>query len=172
MPDELLLILGKAERNKDGNTNFSFQTKTRRFQNKWDGYSFSQNFQKILEELTKPGNGCLSSLKELDIVGHRLIHGGEGSEPRDAVEITDELISYMKSCVLPAPLHYPANLEGIRTVAHLLPGVLQAGVFDTAFHQTLPPRAYLYGIPLDWYKKHHIRRFKNMYFPEKCYPIV
>lgn len=98
MPDELLLISGKAEMNKDGNTNFSFQTKTQSFQNKWDGYSFSQNFQKILEELTKPGNGCLSYLKELDIVGHRLIHGGEGSEPQDAVEITDELISYMKSC--------------------------------------------------------------------------
>ncbi|MCA1758289.1 MAG: acetate kinase, partial [Bacteroidales bacterium] len=158
MPDELLLIYGKAERNKEGNTDFSFQTQTRSAQNKWEGFSFSENFKKILNELTRPENECLATLDELNIVGHRLIHGGDAAESQGAVEITDELISYMESCVSLAPLHYPANLEGIRTVAKLLPEVLQAGIFDTAFHQTLPPKAYLYGIPLDLYKKHNIRR--------------
>ncbi|MBW6536378.1 MAG: acetate kinase [Mariniphaga sp.] len=158
MPDELLLIYGKAERNKDGNTDFSFHTQARNAQNHWEGFSFSENFKKILDELTRTENECLASLDELNIAGHRLIHGGDAAESQGAVEITDELISYMESRKMLAPLHYPANLEGIKTMAQLLPGVLQAGVFDTAFHQTLPPRAYLYGIPLYWYKKHHIRR--------------
>jgi acetate kinase len=158
MPEELLLIYGKAERNKDGNTDFSFHTQNRSAQNNWDGFSFSENFEKILNELTRTENECLKSLEELSIVGHRLIHGGDAAKSQGAVEINDELISYMESCISLAPLHYPANLEGIRIVAKLLPEVLQAGVFDTAFHHTLPPKAYLYGIPVDWHKKHHIRR--------------
>ncbi len=158
MPEELLLIYGKAERNQDGNTDFSFQTKSRNIQKKWDGYSFSENFKKILNELTRPENECLASLEELTIAGHRLIHGGEAIKSQGAVEITDELISYMESCISLAPLHYPANLEGIKTLAQLLPGVLQAGVFDTAFHYSLPPKAFLYGIPLAFYRENGIRR--------------
>jgi acetate kinase len=158
MPDELLLIYGKAERNKDGNTDFSFHTQSRSTQSKLEGFSFSENLKKILNELTLPENECLASLEELSIVGHRLIHGGDTIESQGAVEITNELISYMKSCVSLAPLHYPANLEGIRTVAKLLPGVLQAGVFDTAFHYSLPPKAFLYGIPLSFYRENGIRR--------------
>jgi acetate kinase len=158
MPGEQLLILGKAEKNEVGNTDFSFRTQVKNSKTEWPGFSFQENFKKILEEIVHPENKCLDSLNEIHAVGHRLIHGGEKGATGSAVEINPELISYMESCISLAPLHYPANLEGIRTVGKLLPGVLQAGVFDTAFHQTLPPQAFLYGIPLHWYKKHHIRR--------------
>lgn len=158
MPEEILMAYGKAEKDKNGNTGFSFHTESRKINYSWSGYSFSENFKKILDELVASDNECLSSLQEIDVAGHRLIHGGENGGSNKAVEITQELIYFMESCISLAPLHYPANLEGIRTMGRLLPGILQAGVFDTAFHSSLPPKAFLYGIPMEWYKKHGIRR--------------
>ncbi len=158
MPEEKLLAYGKAEKNENGHTGFSFHTENRKMNYSWSGYSFSENFKKILEELVVAENGCISSLQDIDVIGHRLIHGGEIGGSNKAVEITQELITYMESCISLAPLHYPANLEGISTMGRLLPGILQAGVFDTAFHYSLPPKAFLYGIPIEWYKKHGIRR--------------
>ncbi len=157
MPVEDLLIQGKVEKNGAGDSLFWFKTKKSESEAVWKGFSFSDSFQKILDELVRPKNDCLTSLDEVDIVGHRLIHGGE--EGTGCAEINSERIAYMESCIALAPLHYPANLKGIRIVSALLPGKLQAGVFDTAFHSTLPPRAFLYGISLDWYKEHRIRRY-------------
>ena len=158
MPGEQLMISGKAEKNEVGDTDFVFRTKVRNFRYKSNGFSFSVNFNRILEEIVNPANDCLASLKNIHAVGHRLIHGGFNEKPGSAAEITNDLINYMETCISLAPLHYPANLEGIRLVGRLLPGVLQAGIFDTAFHHTLPPKAFLYGIPLHWYRNHGIRR--------------
>jgi acetate kinase len=157
MPEEDLLMQGKAEKTKSGGTAFFFRTKTLRSSGEWATFSFTEIFQKILEALVHPHNGCLSSLDEIDVAGHRLIHGGE--QGSGCVEITADLIAFMESSVSLAPLHYPANLEGIRTMSSLVPGVLQAGVFDTAFHHTLPAKAFLYGISLEWYRNYHIRRY-------------
>lgn len=158
MPDEVLLTQGKAEKNESGNTRFLMKVsgKNRKFQ--FTGFSYQENLNRILQELVRPSNNCLHALNELDVVGHRLIHSGDKNETKNVTVITPEVIAYMESCTLLAPLHYPANLEGIRTIGKLLPEVIQAGVFDTAFHTTLPPRAFLYGIPLHWYLNHGIRR--------------
>lgn len=157
MPGEELLMQGKAVQNKHGKTDFHFKTEARKIVFPINEFSYSNIFKILFEELVRPDSGCLSSMNEVDVVGHRLIHGGEkGTGCR---EITDELISFMESSVSLAPLHYPANLEGIRTIRQLLPWVLQAGVFDTAFHHTLPPKAFLYGISPEWYHKHMIRRY-------------
>ncbi|MBN1338446.1 MAG: acetate kinase [Bacteroidales bacterium] len=157
MPDEELLMQGKAEKIQSGGTGFFFRTKNLEFYVEWDPFSFPEIFRKIMKVLVDPGQGCLSSLDEIDVTGHRLIHGGEQSA--ECVGITPEWITYMESCIPLAPLHYPANLEGIRMISELMPGVLQAGVFDTAFHHTLPAKAYLYGISLEWYRKYQIRRY-------------
>jgi acetate kinase len=159
MPAGELLIQGKAEKNESGNTGFRVVSKSGMKESSWEKYSWSVNFKKMLEELVNPENDCVASLKEIDVVGHRLIHGGEQDTDPGAIEITEELIARMEMNMALAPLHYPANLKGIRTTSQMLPGVLQAGVFDTSFHYSLPPKAFLYGIPLEWYHKHHIRRY-------------
>jgi len=101
--------------------------------------------------------GSLKSLNEIDAVGHRVVHGGE--EFSGSVEITDAVISALEKSTDLAPLHNPPNLKGIYAMKQLLPGIRQAGVFDTAFHQTMPEYSYLYGIPYSLYEKHKIRRY-------------
>lgn len=111
----------------------------------------------ILETLTGDKYGCISSLDEISAVGHRVVHGGE--KFNSSVLITQEVIDQMVECSDLAPLHNPANLKGIYTIAKLLPSVPQVGVFDTAFHQTMPDYAYMYAIPYEMYKKYAIRRY-------------
>ena len=111
----------------------------------------------ILEILTSEKYGCISSLDEIAAVGHRVVHGGE--KFNSSVLITQEVIDEMVECSDLAPLHNPANLKGIYTISKLLPNVPQVGVFDTAFHQTMPDYAYMYAIPYEMYKKYAIRRY-------------
>ncbi len=111
----------------------------------------------ILGILTSEKHGCLSSLNELDAIGHRVVHGGEHFN--SSVLITDEVIDEVTKCIDIAPLHNPPNLKGIRAMEELIPGIPQVGVFDTAFHQTMEPKAYMYGIPYALYKKYGIRRY-------------
>lgn len=111
----------------------------------------------ILETLTSEKYGCISSLEEIAAVGHRVVHGGE--KFNSSVLITQEVIDQMVECSDLAPLHNPANLKGIYTISKLLPSVPQVGVFDTAFHQTMPDYAYMYAIPYEMYKKYAIRRY-------------
>lgn len=111
----------------------------------------------ILETLTGEKYGCISSLEEIAAVGHRVVHGGE--KFNSSVLITQEVIDQMVECSDLAPLHNPANLKGIYTISKLLPNVPQVGVFDTAFHQTMPDYAYMYAIPYEMYKKYSIRRY-------------
>lgn len=111
----------------------------------------------ILSVLTDEKYGCIKSYNEIDAVGHRVVHGGEAFS--GSVEITSEVIGKMVECIDLAPLHNPPNLKGIRAMSALIPGIRQVGVFDTAFHQTMPDYAYMYGLPYSLYKKYGIRRY-------------
>ena len=111
----------------------------------------------ILGILTSQKHGCLKSLQELDAIGHRVVHGGEHFN--SSVLLTEEVIAEVTKCIDIAPLHNPPNLKGIRAMEELIPGIPQVGVFDTAFHQTMEPHAYMYGIPYTLYKKYGIRRY-------------
>ncbi|MDR2232483.1 MAG: acetate kinase [Tannerella sp.] len=111
----------------------------------------------ILGVITSEKYGCIRSLNEIDAVGHRVVHGGE--KFNSSVLITDEVIRKMEECIDLAPLHNPPNLNGIYAIRELLPDVPQVGVFDTAFHQTMPTHAYMYGLPYSLYEKYAIRRY-------------
>lgn len=111
----------------------------------------------ILGVLTSEKHGCLKSLQELEAIGHRVVHGGE--QFNSSVLLTEDVIAEITKCIDIAPLHNPPNLKGIRAMEELIPGIPQVGVFDTAFHQTMEPKAYMYGIPYTLYKKYGIRRY-------------
>ena len=113
--------------------------------------------QMVLHALTNEKTGAIKSLEEVNAIGHRVVHGGEKFAA--SAVITDEMIKAVEECNDLAPLHNLSNLIGIRVCAELMPHVPQVGVFDTAFHQTMPPKAYLYGLPLEYYKKYKIRRY-------------
>ena len=111
----------------------------------------------IFSLLTDPEIGAIHSLDEIDAVGHRMVHGGE--KFNKSVRIDDEVLRVFNECIPLAPLHNPANLKGVEAVSELLPDVPQVGVFDTAFHQTMPERAYLYAIPYELYEQYGVRRY-------------
>ena len=111
----------------------------------------------IFSLLTDPEIGVIKDLKEIDAVGHRMVHGGE--KFNKSVVLTDEVLKVFEECSDLAPLHNPANLKGVQAVAELMPGLPQVGVFDTAFHQTMPEKAYLYAIPYELYKEYGVRRY-------------
>ncbi len=111
----------------------------------------------ILGVITSQKYGCIRSLDEIDAVGHRVVHGGE--KFNSSVLITEDVIKKMEECIDLAPLHNPPNLNGIYAVKELMPDVPQVGVFDTAFHQTMPEHAYMYGLPYSLYEKYAIRRY-------------
>lgn len=157
MSEEQLIAKGKAEKRSGDETDFLFESGNGRIEKQWDGFSYEKSLDKIIAELINPENNCLESLEDIDAVGHRLIHGGE--EQTGCTEITEPLLEKMKASVSLAPLHYPPNIEGIEIITRNLPEVFQAGVFDTAFHTTLPEKAFLYGLPLKWYEKHRIRKY-------------
>lgn len=111
----------------------------------------------LLGLLVNPEYGSLKSLNEIDAVGHRVVHAGE--KFGGSVKITPQVVAALEECIDLAPLHNPPNLEGIYSITRLLPEVPQAGVFDTAFHQTMPDYTYLYGLPYSLYEKYRIRRY-------------
>ena len=111
----------------------------------------------ILNTLTDPELGCISSYSEIDAVGHRVVHGGEKFS--SSVIITDEVKDKIRECYDIAPLHNPANMTGIEAIDTLMPGIPQVGVFDTAFHQTMPAKAYMYALPYRFYKEDGVRRY-------------
>ena len=111
----------------------------------------------VLSLLTDPKFGCIKSLKEIDAVGHRLVHGG--TKFSGSVLITDEVKAMVRECYPLAPLHNPANMTGVEAIDSLMPGVPQVGVFDTAFHQTMPPKAYMYALPYKYYAEDGVRRY-------------
>jgi len=116
-----------------------------------------KGIEEVLNLLTSPEYGSLKSLDEIGAVGHRVVHGGEDFS--GSVPITGEVIAALEKNVELAPLHNPPNLAGIYTMKKLLPDVPQVGVFDTAFHQTMPEHVYLYAVPFVLYEKYKVRRY-------------
>lgn len=117
----------------------------------------SVSVKMVLDALTNPEYGVVKSMKEINAVGHRVVHGGEYFA--NSVIITPEVIEAIEKCCDLAPLHNPANLIGIHACEEIMPGVPQVAVFDTAFHQTMPAKAYLYGLPIEYYKNYKVRRY-------------
>ncbi len=111
----------------------------------------------VLEALTNEKTGVVKDLSEIGAVGHRVVHGGE--KFANSVVITDEVMAAIEECNDLAPLHNPANLIGINACKKLMPNTPMVGVFDTAFHQTMPEEAYMYGLPYEYYQKYKIRRY-------------
>ena len=111
----------------------------------------------VLDQLLDENYGVIKDLSEIDAVGHRVVHGGEKFS--DSVLITDEVIDTIKECIPLAPLHNPAGITGIEACKKVLPNVPMVGVFDTAFHQTIPEEAYIYSIPYEYYEKYRIRKY-------------
>ena len=113
--------------------------------------------QMVIDALTDPVNGVISSLQEIGAVGHRIVHGGE--KFASSVLIDGEVVAAIEECNDLAPLHNPANLIGINSCKKIMPDIPMVAVFDTAFHQTMPKKAYLYGLPYEYYEKYKIRRY-------------
>ena len=111
----------------------------------------------ILNNLTDEKEGCIKSYEEIDAVGHRVVHGGE--KFNSSVLINEDVIAKVKECYGIAPLHNPANMTGIEAITALMPNVPQVGVFDTAFHQTMPAKSYMYALPYKYYAEDGIRRY-------------
>lgn len=116
-----------------------------------------QAIQMVLDALVNEKTGAIKSLKEVEAVGHRVVHGGE--KFASSVVINEEVLKAIEECNDLAPLHNPANLIGINACAELMPGVPMVAVFDTAFHQTMSEKAYLYGLPYEYYEKYAVRRY-------------
>ena len=117
----------------------------------------TQAIQLVIDALTNAKNGVIKSLSEVGAVGHRVVHGGEKFTA--STLLTDEAMAAIEECNDLAPLHNPANLIGIRACQKLMPGTPMVAVFDTAFHQTMPEEAYLYGLPYEYYEKYKVRRY-------------
>ena len=118
----------------------------------------SEAIQAVLNALVDKDNGVIGSMKEIDAVGHRVVHGGEAFNK--SVLITDEVMKALEDCIPLAPLHNPANITGINACTAVMgKDVPQVAVFDTAFHQTMPEEAYMYGLPYEYYEKYKIRRY-------------
>ncbi len=113
--------------------------------------------QMVLDALVNEKTGAVKTLAEIDAVGHRIVHGGE--KFASSIVLTDDVLKQIEECNDLAPLHNPANLIGIRACQELMPDVPMVGVFDTAFHQTMPRKAFLYGLPYEYYEKYKVRRY-------------
>ncbi len=134
-----------------------------------------QGVEAILDILTDPHEGCIKSFNEIDAVGHRIVHGGE--KFNQSVLITNEVIQQVKDCYDLAPLHNPANITGIEAITSLMPGVPQVGVFDTAFHQTMPAKSYMYALPYKFYAEDGVRRYgfhgtSHRYVSQRAYDFL
>ncbi len=129
----------------------------------------------VLDSLTDPQTGVIKDLSEIDAIGHRVVHGGE--KFAESTLVTDEVLAAITECNDLAPLHNPANLIGIDACRKLMPNTPQAVVFDTAFHQTMPEKAYLYGIPYEYYQKYKVRRYgfhgtSHSYVSKRCAAVA
>ena len=131
----------------------------------------AEAIEAVLNALVDPKNGVIASMQEIDAVGHRVVHGGE--KFASSVVITDEVMAAIEECNPLAPLHNPANIIGIKACQDKMPGVPMVAVFDTAFHQTMPPKAYTYAIPYEYYEQDKMRRYgfhgtSHRYVSQRC----
>ncbi len=158
MQSQDVMAEGIAERIGESTALFTYKSaKYTRKKQELNIPNHETGLQLIIDSLLDSANGVISSIDAIDAVGHRLVHAGEHYS--DAVQVTDHVVEVMRECISLAPLHNPANLKGIEAVKHNMPNMPQCGVFDTAFHQTMPSMAYLYPLPMEYYWEHKIRRY-------------
>ena len=136
---------------------FSIKVNGKKIEKEVDIPNHSVGMKTVLDALVDPEHAVLKSLDEIEAIGHRVVHGGVKFS--SSVLIDEEVIREIDECSALAPLHNPANILGIRACQKIMPGVPNVAVFDTAFHQTMPAKAYLYGIPKEYYEKYGIRRY-------------
>ena len=153
------VILAKGTVEKIGINGSYIKHESKGLKNTFEGeiIDHQAGIEYMLGILINKEYGCIGSFGEIAAVGHRIVHGGE--KFNSSVLITDEVIAMIEECIPLAPLHNPPNLTGIYAMSSLLPNVPQVGVFDTAFHQTIPNYTYIYALPYSLYKKHAIRRY-------------
>lgn len=138
-------------------------------------YDHQMTIEKVIAILTDREIGVVQDSKEIGAVGHRVVHGGEKFS--GSVLITPEVLEQISDCIELAPLHNPHNLRGIEVTMHIMPGTPQVAVFDTAFHQSIPEKAYLYAIPYILYKRHAVRRYgfhgtSHLYVSQRCAELM
>ena len=159
MTDESVIAKGKCDKiNLDGSfIQYKCPAKNVSFEKEVPMKNHSEAIKILIAELTNEEYGAVKDVSEISAVGHRLVHGGELFS--ESVIITEEVIAAVESCNDLAPLHNPANIVGVRACQELMPNVPMVAVFDTAFHQTMPKEAYLYGLPYEYYEKYKVRRY-------------
>src|SRR5699024_8076166 len=155
MPEEKVLAKGLVERIGLDNSIFGLKYNDKDEEETLDIPNHDRAVELLLERLK--ASGVIQSLDEIDGVGHRVVHGGEKFS--DSVLVTDEVLAEIENVSELAPLHNPANITGIKAFREILPNVPAVAVFDTAFHQTMPPESYLYSLPYEYYEKYGIRKY-------------
>ena len=158
MNGEILLAKGLVERiGMDGSVITHEKIGMDKVRNETPMESHKKAIQLVLDAIIDPEHGVVKDMSEIGAVGHRVVHAGE--KYASSVLIDDDVIQALEECVELAPLHNPPNLLGIAACQELMPNTPMVGVFDTAFHQTMPPESYIYAIPYEYYQKHKIRRY-------------
>lgn len=154
---ELVMAKGLVERIGIEGSLITHQTNAHQIQTETEIPDHKVGIKLVVDALLSPDHGALASLDEISAVGHRVVHGGE--KFADSVIINAEVMETLHACAGLAPLHNPANIIGIEACQALLPGVPQVAVFDTAFHQTTPSEAHIYGLPYEYYEQYGVRRY-------------
>lgn len=158
MDGEILMAKGLVERiGLDGSVIKHEKVGRDKFVNETPMKDHKEAIKQVLDVIVDQEHGVLKSMAEIGAVGHRVVHAGE--KYASSVTITEDVIKALEECVELAPLHNPPNLLGINACKELMPDIPMVGVFDTAFHQTMPPESYIYAIPYDYYTKYGIRRY-------------
>lgn len=157
MPQGTVLAKGLVERIGEARTRLSHRYNNHSHEEELRAENHEEAMSVVLGALTHPAYGVLSQISEIEAVGHRVVHGGE--EFTGSVKIDAHVLKSIEKFADLAPLHNPPNLTGIRASQHVLPNAMQVACFDTAFHQTIPPVAYLYGLPYEIYEKYRVRRY-------------
>ena len=155
MPEEKVLISGTFERIGIGNSFYTIKINGEKIEKQKELNNHSDAVSTLIDELLE--NKVIASLDEIKGVGHRLVHGGE--KYAESVVINDDVIKTVEELSELAPLHNPANLIGVRTFIEKIPNAMQVGCFDTAFHQTMDKKDFLYAVPYEWYEKYGVRRY-------------
>ena len=173
MPEEKVLISGVFERIGLDDGFYTIKINGEKIKKEKDLKDHSVAVQTLIDELLE--NKIISSLDEIEAVGHRIVHGGE--KYSESVIIDDDVIKTVEELSDLAPLHNPANLIGVKTFMKLIPNAKQVGCFDTAFHQTMEPEAFLYPVPYEWYTKYGVRKYgfhgmSHNYIANRCAELL
>ena len=175
MENEEVVASGKYERIGEDEAFITHKVNGKKVEIKHPAKTHDEAIDFTLKQLTNPEYKVIDSLDEISAIGHRLVHGGE--KINQSVIITDEVVDILKECIDLAPLHNPAGIMGIEACKKVMPGKPMVGVFDTAFHQTMPEERYIYPIPYEYYKKYGVRKYgfhgtSHMYVSQRLAEIV